>query len=219
MRAIRSKRPTCETIPGTDLPRVVLKTVGHEDIDTVHEWLSNQRVHCWLDFGGGRQQLSRLAVGSMLTSKRNRGLLFYAPDSTVPIGIVCLTDIDNAMGSAEIWGVRGHFGPAPKNITTSALLAAMATGFLEHGREAIGTWLVDGNVASVGVHAKLGMTQTGRQRGRHRMGAELRDRILFDMLRHEFIARFPDAPAASGVTCRSLGWVDSAAACPRAEAE
>ncbi|MBU3537204.1 hypothetical protein KHT87_22530, partial [Alkalihalobacillus clausii] len=83
---------------------------------------------------------------------------------TTPIGLVCMTDIDNPMGSSEVWGMRGLYGTAPKHIATSAMLTALATGFVDQGREVMGSWLVDGNAPSMQIHRKLGLTETGRQR-------------------------------------------------------
>lgn len=207
-------------IPGTDLPRVAFSPVGFEHADMLHEWLSDERVRCWLDFGGGRQDLSKLALYALLTSKRNLARLFHPHGDPTPIGLIVMTDIDNPMGSSEIWGMRGRYGTAPKHIATSAMLTAVATGFLDQGRDVMGSWLVDGNAPSLQIHRKLGLTETGRQRARHRMNDRLHDRVLFDITRAEFIERFPDVPSESGRTCRSVGWASAAQAaepCEHAE--
>lgn len=197
-------------IAGTDLPRVAFSPVGAEHADMLHAWLGDERVNCWLDFGGGRQQLSKLALYALLTSKRNLARLFHPAQDPTPIGLICMTDIDNPMGSSEVWGMRGLYGTAPKHIATSAMLTALATGFLDQGREVMGSWLVDGNAPSLLIHRKLGLTETGRLRARHRINGRLHDRVLFDITRAEFAQRFPDVPSESGRTCRSLGWTESA---------
>jgi RimJ/RimL family protein N-acetyltransferase len=199
-----------DLIPGTDLPRVNFSPVGFDHADMLHAWLSDDRVCCWLDFGGGRQQLTKLALYALLTSKRNLARLFHPAGDATPIGLVCMTDIDNPMGSSEVWGMRGLYGTAPKHIATSAMLTALATGFVDQGREVMGSWLVDGNAPSMQIHRKLGLTETGRQRARHRMHGRLHDRVLFDITREEFIQRFPDVPSETGRTCRSMGWLGTA---------
>lgn len=190
-------------IPGTTFPLLELFPVGPGHAALVHGWIDDDKARPWLDLGSGRQSLAKRDLYVMLTSPRTWARLFRLPGSDVPLGLVCLNDVANEMGSAEVWGVRGCYdASAPPNTSVAAFLLALANGFIERERAVIGSWVVDGNALSVGMHRLLGMTETGRQRQRHAMGARRLDRLLFDMTRAEFAARFP---AVAGESGRTLG--------------
>ena len=190
-------------IAGTTFPLLELFPLGPEHATLVHDWISDDKARPWLDLGSGRQAMNRRDLYLMLTGPRTWARLFRLPGSSVPLGLVCLNDVGNAMGSADVWGVRGSYDmAAPPNTSVAAFLLALANGFIDCERQVIGSWVVDGNALSVGMHRLLGMTETGRQRQRHPMGARRLDRLLFDMTRAEFAARFPDVPGQSGRTLR-----------------
>jgi RimJ/RimL family protein N-acetyltransferase len=191
-------------IPGTDLPLLRMDPVLPSDMATVHGWICDEKARVWLDLGGGRQTLSAREFFLLLTAPRNHARLFRAPQGGEPLGLSCLNDVTNLMGSAEIWGMRGLYARGPRHMAAAAMLLMLADGFVDHGRAVIGSWIVDGNVLSIGMHARLGMRQAGRQRARHRIGDTYYDRLLFDMTRAEFAALYPDVAASSGATMRSL---------------
>lgn len=191
-------------IPGTDLPLLQLFPIDRCHADVIWNWINDPRAQCWLDLGGGRQDLSKRELYLMLTSKRNHARLFCVPGESEPLGLVCLNDVTNAMGSADVWGVRGAYSGAPANVSVAAFLQMLATAFVDLDREVVGSWVVDGNLFSVAMHVKLGFAQGGRQRNRHLMNGRHHDRLLFDLTRAEFAARFGDVPAESGHTMNQL---------------
>jgi RimJ/RimL family protein N-acetyltransferase len=190
-------------IPGTDLPLLRMDPVLPSDMETVHGWISDEKARVWLDLGAGRQSLSQREFFLLLTSPRNHARLFRAPEGGEALGLSCLNDVTNLMGSADIWGMRGLYARGPRNMAAASMLLMLADGFVDHDRAVIGSWIADGNIFSVGMHERLGMRQTGRQRARHRIGEVYYDRLLFDMTREEFAARYPDVAASSGATMRS----------------
>lgn len=190
-------------IPGTDLPLLRMDPVLPSDMAAVHRWICDEKARAWLDLGGGRQTLSTRELFLLLTSPRNHARLFRAPEGGEPLGLSCLTDVTNLMGSADIWGMRGLYARGPRHMAAASMLLMLADGFIDYDRAVIGSWIADGNIFSVGMHERLGMRQTGRQRARHRIGDAYYDRLLFDMTRDEFAARYPDVPASSGATMRS----------------
>jgi RimJ/RimL family protein N-acetyltransferase len=191
-------------IPGTDLPLLRMDPVLPSDMAAVHRWICDEKARAWLDLGGGRQTLSTRELFLLLTSPRNHARLFRAPEGGEPLGLSCLNDVTNLMGSADIWGMRGLYARGPRHMAAASMLLMLADGFIDHGRSVIGSWIAEGNVLSIGMHERLGMRQTGRQRARHRIGASHYDRLLFDMTSDEFAARYPDVAAGSGATMRSL---------------
>lgn len=192
------------TIPGTSLPLVELSPVLPAHAGMVNGWLEDPRARCWLDLDSGRQQMDTRSLYLMLSSPRCHARLSRVPGSEHFYGLVCLNDCRNEMGSAGVWGVRGHYGPAVPNTAVAAFLLMLAHGFLDLGREVIGSWIVDGNQFSVAMHERLGLRLTGRQRARHRMNGRLYDRLLFDITRDEFAERYPLVPADSGRTFAAL---------------
>jgi RimJ/RimL family protein N-acetyltransferase len=192
------------TIPGTSLPLLRRDPVLPSDMATVHRWVCDDSARVWLDLGGGRQTLSARELFLLLTSPRHHARLFRAPQGGEPLGLSCLNDVANLMGSAEIWGMRGPHARGPRHMAAAAMLLMLADGFIDHQRMVIGSWIAEGNVFSIGMHARLGMRQGGRQRARHRIGDVHYDRLLFDMTRDEFARLYPDVAASSGATMRSL---------------
>lgn len=189
-------------IPGTDLPMLKLLPVTSANIRSVWSWISDKRASAWLDFGGGRRELPERELFMLLTSRRNYARIFTVPDDDRPLGLVCLNDADNLMGSADVWGVRGVYARAPHNVSIAAFLLMLATGFVDLDRKVIGSWIVDGNEFSISMHRRLGLKQMGRARARHQVQGVQRDRLLFDITREEFAATFPQVPGVSG---RTLG--------------
>jgi hypothetical protein len=192
-------------LPGTDWPLVELCKLEASHAGMIKSWLDQGRASHWLDLGSGRQQMSTRELFLMLIGPRCHARLFRLPGAEEFLGLVCLTDCSNAMGSAEVWGMRGFYGPTPMNVVPSAFVSIAATGFLDLGREVIGSWVVEGNQFSIATLERLGMRQMGRQRARHRVNGRLQDRLLFDVVRAEFADRYPLVPAESGRTFASCG--------------
>jgi RimJ/RimL family protein N-acetyltransferase len=193
------------TIPGTPLPMLQLVPLDPAHAALVHAWVSNDTARAWLDLGNGRQHMSQRDLYLMLTGPRTWARLFRVPGAGAPLGLVCLNDVHNEMGSAEIWGMRGSYSPAdPPNVIAAAFVLGAANGFIEFGRQVIGSWVVEGNALSAGVQRLLGATETGRQRRRHVIGGRRLDRLMFDVTRDEFADRFPAVPGESGRTLREV---------------
>lgn len=197
-------------IPGTDLPMIELLPLQATHARMVSGWLADPRARCWLDLDSGRQEMDERSLFLMLTGRRCHARLTRVPGSDAPYGLVCLNDCANEMGSAGIWGVRGHYGASLPNAAVAAFLLQLANGFLELGREVIGSWVVEGNQFSVAMHERLGLRLTGRQRARHRMNGRLHDRLLFDITRAEFAQRYPRVPSETGRTFAALAAAEPA---------
>lgn len=185
-------------IPGTTLPWIELIPLQTDHATTIHLWFADEKVRPWLDLGSGRQQLPVRELYLLLTGSRSFTRLARLPGSTEPLGLVCLGDVSNQMGSADIWGVRGTFAQSPGNVSVAAFLLMLANGFVDLGRTVISSWVVEGNQFSIAMHQRLGMRETGRQRARHFAGGQRRDRLLFDITRAEFAERFGAVRAESG---------------------
>lgn len=177
-------------IPGMAFPQLELFPIGPEHAALLHGWIVDPKARDWLDLGSGRQSMSERELYMMLTSPRNLARLFRLPGQDTPLGLICLNDVQNKMGCAEVWGVRGVYAGAPQNTAVAAFLQILDYGFRQLNLSVISSWVVDGNQLSLGMHRVLGMTETGRQRQRHVIGSRRHDRVLFDMTRAEFDSRF-----------------------------
>ena len=189
-----------KTIPGTPYPMLELFPIRPEHADMLASWVSDEKAQCWLDLGGGRQCMASRELYLMLTNPRNHARLFRLPGEREPLGLVCLNDSKNLMGSAEVWGLRGSYTAGPRNLSVAAFLLILANGFVDLNRSVIGSWIVEGNALSIIMHKRLGLKQTGYQRARHIMNGKAHNRLLFDITREEFLDKFPHVPAESGNT-------------------
>ena len=159
-----------------------------ELLQLVVGWLSQKENYQWLDFGDGRQQVSR----EWLKIAMQRGTHFlrvFTSDDGVPIGVTGLTSINPAFKTANVWVVLGERSYAGQNYATRGISALMTLGFRELGLHAIHTWIVDGN-PSVNVARKVHFKPIGRQRQCHYIDGRAYDRLWFDLLasEHEEIA-------------------------------
>jgi RimJ/RimL family protein N-acetyltransferase len=166
-----------------------LKPVDSPDLlQLVVGWLSQKENYQWLDFGDGRQMVSR----EWLKIAMQRGthvLRVFTSDDDVPIGVTGLTNINTTFKTANVWVVLGDRRYAGQNYATRGISALMTLGFRELGLGAIHTWIVDGN-PSVAVARKVKFRPMGRQRQCHYIDGRAYDRLWFDLLacEHEEIA-------------------------------
>ena len=154
-----------------------------EMLQLVVGWLSQKENYQWLDFGDGRQLVSR----EWLKIAMQRGthvLRVFTSDDEVPIGVTGLTNINPHFKTANVWVVLGDRNYAGQNYATRGISALMTLGFRELGLTAIHTWIVDGN-PSVHVARKVNFKPIGRQRQCHYIDGRAYDRLWFDVLASE----------------------------------
>ena len=154
-----------------------------EMLQLVVGWLSQKENYQWLDFGDGRQMVSR----EWLKIAMQRGthvLRVFTADDDVPIGVTGLTNVNIHFKTANVWVVLGDRSYAGRNYATRGTAAMMALGFRELGLESIHTWIVDGN-PSVHVARKVNFQPMGRQRQCHYIDGRPYDRLWFDLLASE----------------------------------
>lgn len=157
-----------------DTPELLQLVVG---------WLSQKENYQWLDFGDGRQLVSR----EWLKIAMQRGthvLRVFTSDDDMPIGVTGLTNINPHFRTANVWVVLGDRSYAGRNYATRGISALMTFAFRELGLEAIHTWIVDGN-PSVAVARKVNFKPIGRQRQCHYIDGRPHDRLWFDLLASE----------------------------------
>ena len=157
-----------------DTPELLQLVVG---------WLSLKENYQWLDFGDGRQLISREWLKIAMQRGTHVLRVFTADDGT-PIGVTGFTNINPHFRTANVWVVLGDRSYAGQNYATRGISALMTFGFQELGFAAIHTWIVDGN-PSVNVARKINFKPIGRQRQCHYIDGRPYDRLWFDLLASE----------------------------------
>ncbi|MGQ0613562.1 MAG: GNAT family N-acetyltransferase [Planctomycetaceae bacterium] len=156
-------------------------------VETVAGWLAEEANRKWLDFGGGFQSLSALAIRVMQQRGSHQFRLFFGDDPSCPAGVAGLVSIDPKFGTAALWYVLGDKRYARRGITTRAVAAFLAEAFGPLGLQAVNAWAVDRNVSSQRVLEKCGFMKIGRQRRCHVVDGEACDRIHYDFLPGELV--------------------------------
>ncbi|HEV8702653.1 MAG TPA: GNAT family protein [Candidatus Polarisedimenticolia bacterium] len=155
-----------------------------ELIRLVASWMSSKENYQWLDFGNGRQILTPewLKIATQRDSEVLR--VFTGEDDRTPVGVVGLTGVDRAFGTARIWVVAGDKSFRARGHATRAAGRLLTLGFRELGLGAINTWIVESN-PSARIAARLGFQPIGRQRQCHVIDGRPHDRLWFDILASE----------------------------------
>ena len=155
-----------------------------ELLEHVSRWLSAKENYQWLDFGEGRQLVSRewlkLAMQRQTTVLR----VFTSDREYLPIGVAGLSHVNTHFGTASIWVVLGDKSFARQGYATRALSRLLSHGFHELELRSIHTWIVESHPAAELVK-RLNFRPVGRQRACHVVDGRIYDRLWFDLLATE----------------------------------
>lgn len=164
-----------------------LEPLDDRAIELAATWLGEEENYKWLDFGHGKQRIGALAL--KLMSQRDIHLLraFTEGSGSQPIGVVALSDIARAFGTATLWYVLGEKAYARHGYTTEAVYLLLDVGFRELGLRSVQAWTVEANRASVRVLERNGFSLAGRLRQCHVVDGIPQDRLLFDLLAEEYL--------------------------------
>ncbi len=181
-----------------NLNEAVLIPYSNTHTKKVCEWFRRESIVKWLDMGLGKQNLTDLELHILFCNPNNKVFL-YGPEKSRLVGLMSLNGYTHEMGLGEVWGLRGEKGGG-RNLTVSAFLRTIATGFLDFDREVISTWVAEPNILSHRVHDKCGFRSTGRLRSAHVLENKRCDRILYDVTKQEFAAIYPNIQSLNGKT-------------------
>jgi RimJ/RimL family protein N-acetyltransferase len=158
----------------------------NELIRIAANWLGEERNYRWLDFGGGVQRLEPSALKIMSQRDSHVLRLFTADDDDQrPIGIVALSNIDQAFRTGTLWIVLGERQYSSKGYAYRACTAILKYGFDTLRLRAINAWAVECNYASLRTLKKMNFRLIGRQRQCHYLDGRAFDRLWFDLLANE----------------------------------
>jgi len=159
-----------------------LRRLEAADLPLVAGWLAAPDNAQWLDFGGGVQTLTPAALGVMNQRDLHQLRLYTDSDGGPPIGIVALSHVSRAFGTAMLWYVLGDKAHGGRGVTTRAVSELLGMAFAELGLVAVNAWTVEHNVPSQRVLERNGFRLIGRQRACHVIDGRRCDRLLFDLV-------------------------------------
>lgn len=164
---------------------VSIRPFDTADASIAAAWLAAEENAKWLDFSRGVRSLNEIAL-RMMAQRDLHALYLYTAQDGRPIGVVALSEIDRAFGTAGLWYVLGDKRHGGRGRTTLAARQLLRYGFEELRLHSIHAWAVASNRASVRVLEKCGFRLIGQRRRCHVVDGALYDRLIFDLLPSEF---------------------------------
>lgn len=159
-----------------------LREAGSTDVNDIAAWLAEPDINQWFDFGQGRQTLSVLAVQFMMQSGRHRLRVFGPIGNNDASGLVAISDLAHAFGTASFWVLRDRRRPASRDMTFVASTRLLREAFESERLHCVTAWAVDCNVRSRRLLERIGFRLIGMQRDCHVMHGSRFGRVLYDLL-------------------------------------
>ncbi|MEK6298237.1 MAG: GNAT family protein [Paraburkholderia tropica] len=152
------------------------------DVNDIAAWLTKPDINQWFDFGQGRQTLPVLAVRLMMHSDRHRLRVFGPAGHEVASGLVAVSDLAHAFGTASFWVLRDSQRPACRDMTFAASIRLLRETFDADRLHCITAWAVDCNERSRRLLERIGFHSIGLQRDCHVIRGSRFGRVLYDLL-------------------------------------
>lgn len=167
---------------GEDVGTCWLREPDGNDVNDIATWLTEPRINQWFDFGQGRQTLPVLAVRIMMQSGRHRLRVFGPAGHEVPSGLVAVSDLTHAFGTASFWVLRDSRRAACRDMTFLSSIELLRETFETDRVHCIAAWAVDCNVRSRRLLERIGFRAIGLQRDCHVVRGSRFGRVLYDLL-------------------------------------
>src|SRR5581483_3172724 len=158
---------------------MILRSLDSRDIEYVADWLADDDVRQWLDFGSDVPVVDAASVQTMAHHKSKLWQVFTSDANDVPIGVVGLTNINENFHSASLWYVLGEKEFCGCGYTSRAVSRLLTVGFSQLGLRCVSAWTVEHNVASIRVLQRNNFRLIGRLRQAHTIKGRAVDRLLF----------------------------------------
>ncbi|HEX7334950.1 MAG TPA: GNAT family N-acetyltransferase [Pyrinomonadaceae bacterium] len=181
-----------ETLPIITTPRVVLRWISEDDIDSVYEIFSDPRVmRYWStvplpDREAAAELQREIAESNESDSMLKWGLALR--DSNKVIGTTTLFHLNLDNGRAELGYAMGsaHWG---KGYMHEALNALVSHAFEIMDLRRLEADVDPRNVASIRTLEKLGFQREGFLRERWHVNGEIQDAFFYGLLRREWLKK------------------------------
>lgn len=179
-----------ETLPIITTPRVVLRWISEDDIDSLYEIFSNPQVmRYWstpplADRGVAAELQREIADGNESETMFKWGLALR--DSNTVIGTTTLFNLNLDNGRAELGYAmsRAHWG---KGYMNEALNALVSHAFEVMELRRLEADVDPRNAASIRTLERLGFQREGFLRERWHVNGEIQDALFYGLLRREWL--------------------------------
>ena len=178
-----------ETLPIINTPRVVLRWISEDDIDSLYEIFSHPQVmRYWstpplADRLAAAELQREIAEGNETETMLKWGLALR--DSNTVIGTTTLFNLNLDNGRAELGYAMGraHWG---KGYMNEALNALVAHAFEVMELRRLEADVDPRNAASIRTLERLGFQREGFLRERWHVNGEIQDALFYGLLRREW---------------------------------
>jgi len=179
-----------KTLPIITTPRLVLRWISEDDIDSLYEIFSNPQVmRYWSTVPLANQEAAaelqrEIAEGNESETMFKWGIALR--DSNILIGTTTLFNLNLDNGRAELGYAlgRAYWG---KGYMNEALNALVLHAFEVMGLRRLEADVDPRNTASIRTLERLGFQREGFLRERWRVNGEIQDALFYGLLRREWL--------------------------------
>ena len=179
-----------ETLPIITTPRVVLRWISEDDIDSLYEIFSDPQVmRYWstvpLPNREAAAELQRkIAQGNESNSMLKWGLALHGSNTVIGTTTLFNLNFDNDRAELGYAMGRAHWG---KGYMNEALNALVSHAFEVMELRRLEADVEPRNVASIRTLEKLGFQREGFLRERWHVNGEIQDALFYGLLRREWL--------------------------------
>jgi len=179
-----------KTIPIITTPRLVLRWVSEDDVDTLYEIFSVPEVLRYMDRGPLPNREAAVALQREIAEGNESGRMFKwgiaLRDSNTIIGTTTLFNLNLDNGRAELGYAMGHayWG---KGYMNEALKALVSHAFEVMSLRRLEADVDPRNAASIRTLERLGFQREGFLRERWHVNGEIQDALFYGLLRREWL--------------------------------
>jgi RimJ/RimL family protein N-acetyltransferase len=166
-----------------------LEALEPSRFETVCAWLAAPQINQWLGSEWRGRQINSVLLAMAVRNKRNE--MFVITHDGDPCGLVALSDLDVADGTAMIWYFLGEQSLSGRGIATAAVRELSTLAFTTRPIVSLYAWAMECNVPSRRVLEKAGFREAGRLRQAASFGGRQVDRIYYDAVGVEYLQSSP----------------------------
>ena len=179
-----------KTLPSITAPRVVLRWISEDDVDSLYEIFSNRHVmRYWSTVPLANREAAAAMQREIANGNRNDTMWKWGlalRDTNKLIGTVTLFHLNLSNGRAEIGYAmsHAHWG---KGYMNEALKALVSHVFEVMELRRLEADVDPRNAASIRSLERLGFQREGFLRERWHVNGEIQDALFYGLLRHEWL--------------------------------
>ena len=169
---------------------IFLRLMEKRDVKYKVTWVNDPEVRRTLFF----QDISEIGTEQWLvkvaSDNTRKDFVICENDSDTPIGFASIVDIDLRNSSAETYICIGDKSQWGKGYGTEVKRLLLEYVFIELGLNRIYSYNWAENEGMIRINKKLGFTLEGKLRQDRFANGEYKDRVIFSMLKDEFLKSY-----------------------------